>query len=147
MSDKVVFKLHTTRFHKTADTVRTVRFVSLPEGVPLESLLVPEAWAHVGKFMQPRDIIEVWPDDGSFRAELVVRDCGQLWAKVEVLSRKDFGEVESKSDDPQYEVVYAGPHHKHRVVRVSDKEVIRHGFETKDAAQDWLKNHQKALAA
>jgi hypothetical protein len=43
--------------------------------------------------------------------------------------------------------MWSGPHTKYRVLRLSDKAVVKDGFATKEEAALWLTEHKKAIAA
>ena len=68
---------------------------------------------------------------------------GLAW--ITVLRKHDLQASEPVPLDlGEHEVNWGGPHNKHRVVRKSDKEVIKSGFGTKEEAQLWLADHLKA---
>lgn len=146
-------KLHASRF-KSAELVRLVHDIVPEAGTPFEDILKPEYWAHVAQSLRPWARIEVRAEDGSYFAELLVVNCGRLWAKVAVLRKVDLGDMASEAvpanPDPSFSVMWRGPHAKHAVMRLGKaggKEVLREGFETKDEAATWMADHIKALAA
>lgn len=144
--------LHPTRFRLNSAGQVWQEWAAMPEaGTPFESLLDDAYWAHVSSKMKPSDVIRVMPDDGAYEAWLRVMDCGRLYARVTLWGDKqDFASGSEQvtvgsSDD--YKVEYAGPYHKHRVVRLRDKEVMKTGFGSKEEGTTWLLQHVKALAA
>jgi hypothetical protein len=146
-------KLLSSRF-KPAELVRIIYDAKPEAGTAFEDVLKPEYWAHLGETVRPGDRIEVTPEDGAYFAELLVRDCGRLWAKVELLRKVDFvavdPAVETSTIDPSHTVEWRGPNGKFAVLRhgrAGGKEVLHSGFETREAANAWLGEHLKALAA
>lgn len=145
-------KLHANRF-RSAELVRLIFAVTPEHGTDFDDLLKPDYWAHVAQQMRIGSVIEVRPEDGSYYAELFIRDCGRLWAKVAVLRKIDFADAAAESleaEDPSFSVAWHGPHAKHVVFRMKPgggKEILRDGFDTKDAASAWLSQHLMALAA
>lgn len=114
-----------------------------------EDLLKPGAWAMVASRFRIGDIIEVFPNDGSFFMMLVVRDCGQTWAKTSKVVFEFFGDnVATGGDDllAEYEIRWGGPAAKFRVHRKSDGAVVSEtGFPDKSAAYSWLLDYAKNM--
>lgn len=131
-----------------AQHMRNVWYVTPEFGTPVEALLDPQYWAHVSAKFKPRDRIEVDAEDGSYFVELRVEDAGRLFAKVVVLRRCDFvASVEKEEQTPEYKIMWAGPHAKWRIVRSTDKGLVKDGLETRSAAELYLASHVKAMAA
>lgn len=134
---------------QAADYARMVWVVTPEEGTPFETILSPLYWAHVSKSFKPWHMIEVRCPEFSYFAELIVRDCGAQWAKVEVLRKVDLRAVQPKAAAP----VADGYEVKHRgragwcVVRSVDKAILLEGATSRDAATDWLNEHLKKIAA
>jgi hypothetical protein len=139
-------KLHPNRF-KEASAVRNIWVVTPEDGMTMDDVVKGEFWAHIGDKLRPMDRIEVLPDNGSFFAELIVRSCGRQYANVQVLRHVEFDKAEDRSPSEQFEVQWKGPHHKHAVVRLSDKTVLQNGFDNKSAALAWLSSNLNSLAA
>ncbi|ARM83991.1 hypothetical protein [Marinobacter salarius] len=138
-------KLSGTRM-KEESFMRTI-YVATPEhGVTVDDLKHPEFWAHVAPQFKPGDLVHVYPEDGSFWAELLVQSTSRAAAKVHVLREYALAKVDEPEDDAEFKLKFAGPHAKWRVERVSDGEVIKDGM-TKDGAQAYLQSHIKAMAA
>lgn len=138
-------KLPEARF-ATAEVIRT-HYVIVPEaGTSLEDLLDPIYWSHVARRLRPLDILEVHAEDGSYFAELLVRNTNQLnSAKVEVLRSKEFGVAEDEEDE--FSVKWKGGHAKYAVIRRRDKAVMQDGFANKEDAATWLGTNLSSLAA
>lgn len=130
--------------------IQRLRHIVPPE-VPFEAVLRPEFWAHVAPKLRPQDEIVVSTEDGSWRAELVVRWVRRLAVGVSPLHYKDFAEEEAaqpaEARDSGFDVEWGGPSHKWRVVRKSDRAVVKKSLETQAQAEQWVKNHQVAQAA
>lgn len=131
---------------KEESFVRTI-YVATPEhGVVLEDLERPEFWAHVAEQLKPGDLIHVYPEDGSFWAELLVQSTSRVAAKVFVLRKHELSAADLPEEDADFEIKWAGPTAKFRVIRKSDGEVMKEGM-GKDEAQAYLQSHIKAMAA
>jgi hypothetical protein len=128
-----------------------VIYQAVPEdGATIDDVLKPEYWAHVAHKLKPGHRIEILAEDGSWFAEILVRDVGRVWAKVALLRHKEFdgpisNEAGSWADHLRIRHL-VGPQ-KWRVERKSDGAVLRHGLETRDAAETWAKSHLQAMAA
>lgn len=117
-------------------------------GVTFEEVMNPDFWSHVAKQMKPGDRVEVWAEDGTWWAELLVRDTRALAVLMGVISKIDFKSAREpkKNAKPPYYVDWKGPHRKFAVVRDADNEVIKDGFAVKDDAELYAREHEKALA-
>jgi hypothetical protein len=123
--------------------------VNLEAGIMPEDLLKPSFWSNVSYKLKPLDLVEVRAEDGSYYGQLLVRDRGRSWAKVEYLPGfpmlfKDITEVPAMVVD-EYSIVWKGPQYKFRVMRISDNHVMKDGFTDKEAARKWVIEHMKAL--
>lgn len=122
--------------------------VACEAGTPIEHLSRPQFWANIAQRLKPGDNIIAMPDCMSWRAELTVWDVGQGWAFVAprgaLASRPDFSDLPGLASE-EFEVSYAGPIKKHRVVRKSDKVEVKSGLATPEEARRWVADHVKAL--
>jgi hypothetical protein len=129
----------------------TVWSVSVDAGLPFEEVLKPEFWANVvrPKNMKIGDELKVTPNDNSWRAHLLVRDCGAVWAKVGVLSKVEFEAQEESGDQSVsgFRVEWQGLANKHVVIREKDGAIIAKGFKTKPEAQIAMIEHARAVGA
>lgn len=119
-------------------------------GTPLEAVLDPKYWAHCSAQLAPENVITVIPEGAPWRAELLVLDAGRGYAKVIVLNHVEIESHEVVGDESaadDYDVRWAGPHAKWRVVRKSDKKVMIEERATKQDAYLWIASHRKAMAA
>ena len=136
-TEKKTRKLHPSRF-KVAQYA-TNRWTAIAEaGTTYEEILrSPSYWSHIvgnaTSRLKPCDIIEVHTDDLAFYAELYVVAVGKLEASVCELRFTKLEKPAPLSVDEFY-IQYAGPHHKHRIVRVSDGEPVDVGFGTEQEA-------------
>lgn len=126
-------------------------FVARPAaGTPISDVMSNDYWSHVARKINPHDIIEVVPEDGAYYAKLLVLGRGNLWVKVYQL---EYVEIEAntekvgESDIKKFDVAFAGPHDKWRVVRKTDKLVVEKNFQSREDAEKWLGEHIKELAA
>lgn len=118
----------------TAGQVVSVWVAAPPAGVTLEDVLKPEYWAHVARVLRPLAKICIFPEDGSWEAELRVRDAGDRWANVSLIRHQPWGAKSDIAADGRFRIEWAGPHHKYRILRLADQTVMESGFTTKEAA-------------
>ena len=142
-------KLAKNRFHPAES--RLVHWYIVPaDGTPWETITQDDSyWAHIAPLLRPGHHIYADAEDGSYFAELKVRDAGRNWARVSVLRRHDLDpqEVTGERASDAYYVKYKGAILKHAVFRKKDETVVQSGFETREAAARWLAEHVKAVAA
>ena len=136
-------QLAPTRLHLSEE--KSNKFFVVPEaGTPFEALLNDSYWAHVSAKMKPQSQIEVWAEDGSYYAELLVLDAGKLYAKVATKVHIKLDAIEVKEGGLMvegYEVKWQGPHLKWCVLRGKDR--LKDGMD-KASAIHWMQNHAKA---
>ena len=118
--------------------------VTPAEGTTLAHLQTPEYWAHVAQKFQPHTRIEAIAEDNAWFAELLVISTGPGWAKVKLLRHVVLDEAEGggQNEEDQFTVAYGGVNHKHRVIRKSDKVVMKSGFPTKAEAVTWMREFE-----
>lgn len=130
------------------DFARSVYCLSVDRGVSLEEVLKPDFWAHVAYRLKPSDRIDVYTEDSSYYAELLVVGTNRTNASVVVIHKIDLAKsvrtigvpVDSAS---QYEVVWGTPATKYQVIRKADGFVFSNGHADANAA--WASLH-KSLA-
>ena len=128
-----------SRYHHTAEIEQT-----------LDDVLTPEYWTHVAKLLRPSDEIVVNAADRSWRAELLVRDTSRTAASVALISHAKFDTPAAPLQAEEGSGLapnWGGPTWKWRAIRVADGETIKHGFQSKNDAIQWIQNHVKAQAA
>jgi hypothetical protein len=118
-------------------------------GVTLEDIKDPGFWAHMAQHMKPYDHVEVRAEDGAWIAYLIVTGCDRTWARVVVdrvvnLTTKDV--ALSQHAAAKHEVAFKGPHHKYSVIRLSDRQMVRKGFDTEQEALAWMREHEHTTA-
>ena len=121
-------------------SARNVWRAHIENGHTRANLQEPEYWKHLARRLTPGDLIEVLAENGAFYGELLVRSCDKSWAKVAVLTWKDFDEAVVEST--KLDVVWKGPVNKHCVIRISDGEILAKGFQTKDEGAAWVEAHK-----
>jgi hypothetical protein len=120
--------------------------VVLPGGVLLDTALMPEYWAHVGRQLRRHDMVRIIPEDGSYFAEALVLDAGSGFAKVKLLRRESLEETSEETGDlVTLFVKYNGPHDKWTVIRKSDGEKLKTGAAEKADAERWMSDHLKSM--
>lgn len=125
-------------------------WVVVPEsGVKMETILRPDYWSHVSKQLKPWHRIEVREPGFSWVAELIVRDAGPNWAKVELIEITPFdgrtAAIAPVSPD-EYLIAWRASA-KWSVMRATDNAIMKEGLATRDEADLWLKHHLAKLAA
>lgn len=132
-----------------AEQRRVIHLATVPAGTTPEQVLNPDYWAHVAARLRPLDRIEVRPEDLSFLMDLVVVSANRLQARVVQLSLATTDPVQPEEmespPDAEHEVKWGGVRARFRIIRLHDKSVVRDGFETKAAAEQYLAEHIKAL--
>lgn len=113
--------------------------------ITVEDVLEPGYWAHVASLMKPYDHIEARAEDGTWVADLVVTGCDRTWAKVALkqkynLTTKDV----SQSQAFKHSTEWKGPQHRWGVIRISDSQMVKSGFQTKEEATAWTREFEKA---
>ena len=137
-----------SKHFKLADSVRTMRAITVEFGTKFEDVLKPEYFAHVAEDLRPWDVIEVRPEDETYFAHLLVRSSGRNWAVVALLDKTDLAPgIEDVQDTPEYKVGWGGPAQKFRVIRLSDNMVVSKEHSDALSAQTWLHEHLKAVKA
>jgi hypothetical protein len=132
-----------------AEQVRNHWSVTIPNRATADDLKRAEFWAHLANMLRPRDRIEAESEDGSYVADCIVLDAGSNYARVTVLReyKLDVVEPQSTAAPTDHKVEWSGRHTKFRVVRESDRKVIKDGFATRADANGWLAGYGKVLAA
>lgn len=129
---------------QTAEYARSHFVLTAPPGSTPEDFLEAETFAHVaGRKVKANDILEVWAEDRTWRAEIVIVECREMVVQAALLQRNDFQPVTGKeyeAFDPQY----AGPTARWRVLRKSDRAVMVDKLESKSAAFAWIEQNAKA---
>lgn len=137
------------RFNTT--DFRRNHWLATPEaGTTLEDVKRPDFWAHVSARLKPMDLIDIYPEDGPFFATFLVLSASRVACRVQMLTHIDLSKedsIQAPEDASELEVLWGGPVAKHRVVRRSDKKVLKDSFNTKAEAEAWRNDHVKSLAA
>lgn len=116
-----------------------------PEGVTPDDLKDPGFWALMASNLKPFDRIDVRADDGSWLAEVLVKQADRTYAIVAVLNVYLLDETATQAPADDYEVLWRGPQNKWCVKRISDSEVIKAGLGTRAEGNAWLFDYRKAL--
>lgn len=141
-----VRQTHSGRF-QLAEHIIQGWAVMVEDKTTIEDVLKPEFFAHVARALRPFAKISVLADDGTWYAELLVKSAGSNWANVVPLQIVDLrGVAAAVVPADAYAVGFGGPHHKWRVIRNSDSELVSKGHESEALAKAWLVDHLKALA-
>ena len=130
---------------KFAEFVRHVFHVSVPAAHSPKDMLQRDYWKHFAGNLKAGNKIEMLWEDRTLYAEAIVLEADAHGATIRFVQgpvRLDAVEVGEANSD--YEVKWAGPHHKFKVIRTSDGEVMESGFGTKDEAMRFIASTLKA---
>lgn len=141
------YKLHPSRFNISAVYTRKEVSAVPVAGTPFDALLEPSYWAHVAEKLRPYDEIVVMSEDMTYYARFLVLASSRMSAKVFLLHKWDLTGQTIEDDATPFAVMWRGPHHKHAVVRMSDKQAVQVGFDTREAATAWLAANLRSLTA
>lgn len=133
---------------KEADLERQQWVANVEYGVTLEDIQDPAYWSMMAMRMKPYDSIEARAEDGSWIAYLIVTGCDRTWAKVAVdrVVSLTTADVSLSQIGPKHKVEWKGPQRKYSVIRLSDAENVHDGFQSRDDAYMWLRDHEKVVA-
>ena len=124
---------------QAGDYMRNFWCVTPPAGTKPEDLLGEEIWIHVARKLRPRDRLEVMPEDSAWLAEYVVIHVSSTGATVQMLWTKDLDSVKAnRLDMDDYEIEWSGIATKHRVIRKSDRTVMKDGLLRREDAVTWV---------
>lgn len=109
--------------------------------------LDPAFWSLVANKFTVGDTVEIRDDAMSYWGEYLVLACEPTWAKLHKLREVKLASTATKQDAVAagYEVDFKGPHLKYCVIRQSDKEIVHRQSQTREAAENWLRDHLKAM--
>lgn len=137
--------IHPTRMH-LSEYKRQEWVCNSELGTTIEDIQRPDYWSHMAALMNQYDHIEVRVDDGAWVAYLLVTSCERNWAKVKLLEKYDLvDDMSAPVISIKHRVEHKGPHLKWCVIRVSDGERVQSELGSKEAANEWLRNHEKAI--
>lgn len=125
-----------------AEEKRNVHHVVLDERISYEAIFQPAVWAHVVNKLHIGDRIEIVPEDGSYLAEVLVRDVGPVSASVAELYRVEFDEAPSLVEGSDLEPLFSRSL-KWTVRRKSDGARLADNLATKQDALRWIAENTK----
>lgn len=139
-----------TKFNLAEQVYR--RHVAKPDfGITLDEVLNDAYWGNVASKLRVGDHIEIQPEGLTYHAELLVVDCGPAFATVKLLQFNDLvNEAPKPEQAPISASIDMGKYKAERnggwfrVVRVDDQQLMKAGFRTLKAAQDWAAEHLQA---
>ena len=134
----------------------TVWSAMIPNGIGPEKLMVPAFWGLYAAKFRPFDEIRARAEDGTWIARFVVLETARTWARLQQLEHHNLGtqdvsltkaaNLNLEAARREFEVKHRGPR-GWSVVRLSDKQVMHEGAQSKDAANLWLDGHLKTTDA
>lgn len=122
-----------------AESHRVEHFITLPEGMQLEDLSLPEVWGAVAHKLHVHDTVEVSDAKSTFWAELLVREVGKSHAEVTILRKVDLKPLYETSDDLPlgHSVRFIGSKQRWSIFR--GNQIIKTGFNSKGEAIQWAR--------
>ncbi|PAQ00908.1 hypothetical protein LRP31_25465 [Mesorhizobium mediterraneum] len=133
---------------KLAEHVRQVWHVTPRPEDGADCITDPLWWVHVSRLLKPGDKIEVLSENREWYAEGIVLDAGIWGAKVALTHGPMTLANEAKVEPAdEYEIKWAGPSAKFRVIRKKDNRVLKEECQSKEEAAAWVKSHRNAMAA
>lgn len=140
-----IYKIKQSRFHQGESRIR--QWFAVPEaGTPYSALFTATYWDTQSHQLAIGDWIRVEPDEGSYTADLKVISTGTGGIRVAEYYKKDWEKVAApKALADDYHVKWAGPHHKWRVERKADSDVMESGFQSESDANRWLADNAAKL--
>jgi|GEM_PF-2816595 len=120
----------------------------VPEyGTTRENLMQPEYWAILAPQMRIADRVEVMSEDGSWYAELLVRNVSQGAVSVGLLNYREFEVIaENELELEGMRIAFRGRSRMWIVQRISDNHVLREGLKDRGEALHFA-TMQKRVAA
>lgn len=137
-------QLHFSKFHRYQQHGANY-FAEIPVGTTLDEILDPMYWAHISGIFRGKynEITALW-DDKSRLVRLFVRFYAQTYAHVEVLEDNIFEDADGIDVPSAYDVKWVNDREKYSVVRKSDSQLMRNGFNTKEHAVAYIETTLKA---
>lgn len=131
---------------KAAEFVRKVYHAEPSIDDTKEDILRPEYWLHMAPNMKPGDKIEMLWENGEQYAEALVLSATGKGASIGfTLEPMKLAIPEMpKTGSSLYDVKWAGRHAKHRIIRLSDNEIMRSGFDSAPDAWRYVAKELKA---
>ena len=130
---------------RPAEFTRNSYHVEPQAGDRLEDLVRPEYWLHHAANLKGGDKIEMLWEDQSLYAEGIVLSADKKGASVcMTVGPVPLGKSLPNALGDLYKTQWAGPHAKHRVIRLSDGEIMKDGFANKDMANAYILSTLKA---
>lgn len=110
---------------------------TLEPGITKDDMLKSSFWMNVARNLRRGDRIEVLSPDNAWYAEFIVRAANDLDLVIGELSYTEFEEMPTRNLN-DYDITYTNDATRWRVVRKSDKKVIKDGLATKQIAEAWV---------
>jgi hypothetical protein len=129
---------------KVSSQVWTSYTLVMTPGQAVEDALDSDFWAHVAKMLQPYDTVRLIAEDGSYVAEIMVTTAGGTYVKMTELWRwvRPDDTPQTDADAPQIAYPkFRGPVLRWCVMRTSDDDCLKEGFQDKPAAEQWLRDY------
>jgi hypothetical protein len=122
--------------------------VDVPAHTPYEKLFDPTFWANVSPRIPAGAILICRDEENSYRAELLVRNSGRGWVKVEEIHKHDFKvSTGAPAKAERHGVEFVNPNTRWRVFRLVDNATIKSGFPDWESAHKAMLEHERVLAA
>ena len=125
---------------------RMVYLYNVPESVDYALLLTPSYWSNIAVEFQVGDELIVHPQDMAYYARLLVVSAERRAVKMYELQKVNIRDNASSDEDGEYIIKWRRKG-KNSIIRTSDNEVIKSGFDTKQAASEYLETYLESIEA
>jgi len=131
---------------KLAEYDRNNWIINCEEGHTIRDCLEPGYWAHIAQQLNPYDHIEARAEDGAWVCEFIVLACDRSWAKVQLLWECQLASTEMPKGVLRHEAAWKGPQRKWVAIRLSDRQMLKEGMNSRQEALDWIRQHEQAIS-
>lgn len=136
----------TSNLMQQAEFARNVFHVKAPVGITIEDITNPEFFSHVAARLHSGDRIELVAEDLSFFMEVIVLDARANYARVSILRQVAIAApVAAGPASDTYTIKWGSAEAKFRVIRKSDKVVMKEGFASKADAEGYAAELAKVV--
>jgi hypothetical protein len=119
--------------------------ITFTDGTEIDDIENEAYWSHVGFKMQQGDTFDGMTDNGRMYYRGICLAAGRQYATVKVLEVFELEAAVQRAGESKFRHEHMGAHHKWRVVRLSDNQVMKTGMQTEKEAIRWMDSHEIAM--
>lgn len=142
--------LSESEFYTSVEFVMPQTAARPPVGTKLEHILKPEWWANIrGKYQQftAGAIVQVYPKDGAWWAEVLVEQAGQGFARVKLLRHVELDPAAAVALVPDGYDIHPLPSGSYRAMRIKGGVILSDRCRTFEDALTEVRQDMRMLAA